>query len=337
MSAVSAVLDDVDRLLATGDSSGALDRLDAANRERPSAQLERRLLTLRHERFEDFRPTVAPACAPIVAEPAETPSLLPEMNPEHLDVAALREGLASHGCVRIPGLIGSGAAAELRRGIDAAFEAFDHRKDSRDDDAKRWFSPFTPSSGDYRIGGRTWMRESGGLWAVDSPRMFVQVLELARTTGVRRLIEDYFGERPAMSANKCNLRRVPVTSATNWHQDGAFLGEGVRSMNLWLGLSDCGVDAPGLDLVPRRFDGVVETGGGDAFFDWSVSSDTVAEVAGEAGVIRPEFRAGDALLFDHLSLHRTAVSAEMTKERYAIESWFFAPSHYPEGQIPLIF
>jgi len=27
----------------------------------------------------------------------------------------------------------------------------------------------------------------------------------------------------------------------------------------------------------------------------------------------------------------------MTSERHAIESWFFAPSTYPEGQIPLVF
>ena len=54
-------------------------------------------------------------------------------------------------------------------------------------------------------------------------------------------------------------------------------------------------------------------------------------------MLRPEFAPGDALLFDHLFLHRTAVDPEMTKERHAIETWFFAPSAYPDGQIPLVF
>jgi len=27
----------------------------------------------------------------------------------------------------------------------------------------------------------------------------------------------------------------------------------------------------------------------------------------------------------------------MTNERYAIESWFFAPSSYPDGQIPIVY
>jgi ectoine hydroxylase-related dioxygenase (phytanoyl-CoA dioxygenase family) len=54
-------------------------------------------------------------------------------------------------------------------------------------------------------------------------------------------------------------------------------------------------------------------------------------------VLRPEFAPGDALLFDHLLLHRTAAGEEMTRERYAIETWFFAPSLYPGGQIPLVY
>jgi len=46
--------------------------------------------------------------------------------------------------------------------------------------------------------------------------------------------------------------------------------------------------------------------------------------------------AGDAILFDDMNLHRTAVTPEMTEERYAIESWFFAPSHFPDTQIPVV-
>jgi hypothetical protein len=43
------------------------------------------------------------------------------------------------------------------------------------------------------------------------------------------------------------------------------------------------------------------------------------------------------LFFDERFLHRTAVSETMTQERYAIESWFFAPSHYPDDQLPVVF
>ena len=64
--------------------------------------------------------------------------------------------------------------------------------------------------------------------------------------------------------------------------------------------------------------------------------ETVAALAGDTPVVRPEFGAGDVLFFDDLFLHRTAVSPEMTKDRYAIESWCFAPSAYPPRQVPAL-
>jgi hypothetical protein len=137
--------------------------------------------------------------------------------------------------------------------------------------------------------------------------------------------------------NKTTLRRVPLDTSTDWHQDGAFLGDGIRTVDVWLSLSSCGVDAPGLDIVPRRLDHLVETGTGDAKFSWSIAAAEVERAAGATPVCRPSFEPGDALLFDDLFLHRTACDATMTRERYAIETWFFAPSSYPSAQIPLVF
>ena len=62
-----------------------------------------------------------------------------------------------------------------------------------------------------------------------------------------------------------------------------------------------------------------------------------AERAGAEHVVRPVFDAGDALLFNQLTLHRTGVSPEMTRDRYAVEAWFFAPSTYPHEQVPIAF
>ena len=68
--------------------------------------------------------------------------------------------------------------------------------------------------------------------------------------------------------------------------------------------------------------------------------------------MRPVFEPGDALILDHMNLHRTAVDAAMTRDRYAIEAWFFAPSTYgamtsiyddgqdakiPADQIPVVY
>ena len=61
-----------------------------------------------------------------------------------------------------------------------------------------------------------------------------------------------------------------------------------------------------MDVVPVRLEQIVETGTDGANFDWSVSPTVVEGVAGDTGVVRPIFEAGDALLFDHMFLHRTA-------------------------------
>ena len=61
-------------------------------------------------------------------------------------------------------------------------------------------------------------------------------------------------------------------------------------------------------------------------YGWSVSDDLAQRTAGDPGWRRPTFRAGDALLFDEMMLHRTGADPSMPDTRYAIEMWFFAPS-----------
>jgi hypothetical protein len=155
--------------------------------------------------------------------------------------------------------------------------------------------------------------------------------------GVPDLVAAHLGEWPALSVKKATLRRVTKEkSNAAWHQDGAFMGTDIRTVNLWLALSHCGDDAPGLDILPRRLDHIVETGTPGAVFDWSASPDMVERAAEGTRVCRPIFEPGDALLFDHMFMHRTAAGPEMTKDRHGVEMWFFAPSLYPPSQIPLV-
>ena len=61
------------------------------------------------------------------------------------------------------------------------------------------------------------------------------------------------------------------------------------------------------------------------------------EVAEGAQVQRPIFEPGDVMLFDELFLHATGADIDMPNTRYAIESWFFGPSKFPEGYAPVAF
>ncbi len=133
---------------------------------------------------------------------------------------------------------------------------------------------------------------------------------------------------------KCTLRKVDPDAGHGWHQDGAFMGD-VRALNVWLSLSRCGDESPGMDIVPRRLDHLVPSGTEGAIFEWSVSPKVAEEAAGETGIVRPIFEPGDVLLFDDLFLHSTAAEPSMKKSRMAIESWFFGASASPAEYAPL--
>lgn len=322
-------------LEADGRPLAAIQFLMDCNRRRGDRLVEEELVRIRHEGYDAIHhPSASPAAIAAAPNPGDQ---LPELSVHDLTAESLCAGMTKHGCVLVKELVTNDRAVELARGVDRALAAFDAgAQGAPASETSPWYRPFTPLPGDYRVGGRrNWMRASGGMWTVDSPRLLFDVLRCFEDIGIGELLTEHFGERPALSANKCNLRRVAPDTNTNWHQDGAFLGAEVNSVNVWLGLSHCGVDAPGLDFVPRRFDALLETGTEDAVFDWSVSPSVVERL--DAPVLRPELGPGDALLFDHLFLHRTGVDPEMTQPRHAIETWFFAPSAYPKGQIPVLF
>jgi hypothetical protein len=96
------------------------------------------------------------------------------------------------------------------------------------------------------------------------------LIETMNDVGVGELAHRYFGETPAILARKVTLRRMPHNFGGGWHQDGAFMGSGIRSLNVWLALTHCGDDAPGLDVAGRRFDQLLATGNG-AYADWASS------------------------------------------------------------------
>jgi hypothetical protein len=228
-------------------------------------------------------------------------------------------------------------AALLATDIDRAFAAYDAMfAGETSPEVARWLTPFSPGDGSaYTPLQRHWGRNNAGIVLADSPAALFDVTETWAAIGIGQILADYMGEWPALSFKKCTLRRTPADAAAEWHQDGAFLGTAIRTVNIWLACSSCGIEAPSLDVVARRLPELVPMGTGSALFDWSVGIEEADRLAGE-DVARPVFAPGDALLFDQMTLHRTGVGPHMTRARYALESWFFAPSTYPLAQVPLL-
>lgn len=332
---LSRVLKRAERLAARGDFRRAIDLATAANHTLRAPELERRIMVWRANGFPTMDRTRGPSSwPPSFADPFPGLRGVPEIDLSDLSVEVLGGAFQHHGSLLVRGLTTPQQAEYLRVGIDQALNASELVKNGGSpDEIGSWYAemPLDTSTGAMR----GWL---GSVWIADSPRMMYEVLELYKKRGVTRIVSEYLKEPLTLSIGKSTLRRVePVGPPHDWHQDGAFLGKEVRTVNVWLALSDCGIDAPGIDIVGNRLPGVVQTGSHGAQLHWSVGAGLVDELA-QAGtpIVCPVFKPGDALLFDQLMLHRTAVRPEMDKVRYAIESWFFTPSTFPMEQGPLM-
>jgi Phytanoyl-CoA dioxygenase (PhyH) len=268
---------------------------------------------------------------------AECPAVvdrLPEVDATQLDAAVARAAILTHGSLVVRRLVGIDDVVRLRHVIDCVFASVDEASAGRPHD--EWYAPF-PRRDAALAGTRAWLRSKGGVLTGDSPRATAEVSRVLTACGLARLAEEYLGQPPILSLDKWTLRRGSRANGIEWHQDGAFLGEEVLALNCWLALSECGVSAPSLDVVPRRLSEIVATGTDGAEYGWSVGDAAAARAAGPDGWHRPRFSPGDALLFDDKLLHRTGASPSMTDVRYAVETWFFGPSgdtHYID--VPLV-
>ncbi len=301
-------------------------------------------LAARLEKFREREPSHRRT--PIDDEPNQPrwpdDSLIPEVHASELDVAKLRSAIATRGGLIVRGLFDEEMARYYKSVIDEVLDTvyLDPSQRPGLDDPRAAFCN-APGNLDRLMDRLSWRhcryfhQQSGSAMAIECASVAEELLELYDRRGLRDLITEYLGEPPCVSAQKWVLRRskLPVKAA-GWHQDGAFMGPEINSINMWLSLDVCGGDtgAPGLDVVPRRLKQIAGAGDGDAAFHWSVGENAVAA----ADMASPVFAPGDAFFFDHFYLHRTQYKEEsFSRLRYAIETWFFGVGNFSKAQVPL--
>lgn len=311
-------------------------RLSEANGVARDSETERQILRLRHLAAIRLLATdeAAPEHpAPDFARLPETDGL-PEIAAADLTPELLRAGILRDGCVLVRGLIDRDDALDFAAQIDRSFEERE-RLSEGGRPADGYYDEFAPGP-PFEIEEflRDWVKVGGGVLAADAPMLATRMLEMFREVGLLQLVAGYLGEPSMISVEKTTLRKAEPEVSGAWHQDGAFMGD-VRALNLWLSLSRCGDEAPGLDIVPRRLDWLVESATDEAVLDYQVSQSKAEAAAGDIPIIRPIFEPGDALLFDELFLHQTASDPSMPNPRFAIESWFFGASGFPDQYAPI--
>jgi hypothetical protein len=312
-----------------------IEALSARNEDAPDREAERRLVALRHLagiRLIDDAPDGAQFVAPDIDRlPSGDP--LPEIPAAELTPGLIRAGILRDGCLLVRGLVPRERALHLAGQIDRSF-AERERQDAGRSSTDGYYEEFRPHERYGDVQGRTWIQQGGGVLAADAPMLSFEMHELFRGAGLPELVSSYLGEPALISVHKTTLRKAAPSIPGAWHQDGFFMGE-VRSLNLWLSLSRCGDEAPGLDIVPRRLHRYVATATEEAVLDYTISQQKVELAAGDTPVIRPIFEPGDALFFDELFLHQTGSDPSMPKHRYAVENWFFAASGFPSEYAPI--
>ena len=326
-------------MMRQGRHEEAIAWMTVLRRRAVDEDVERLLARCRYMAYVEHPPRGAeiepwPGC---ISDPFAAVAGIPEVPASRLDAHSMAAGIQHHGALLVRGLLSPDLATKLAGDVKSVIEACAswHEQGGVRADSP-WYARLPLREVCQLAQARTGVEGGGGVWLADSPRMLFKLTELFGASGIVDMVSAYFGERPMLSVGKSTLRCVPGSIRhADWHQDGAFMGAGIRSVNVWLALSHCGVDASGLECLPRRLPEVLPTGSHGAYFDWSVGPGMVAEAAQGLATVSPVFAPGDALLFDHFFLHRTGVPAAIAKDRYAIESWFFAPSSYPADQVPL--
>jgi hypothetical protein len=265
---------------------------------------------------------------------------VPEIHASRLEVNILRSAIASRGALIVRGLFDATTMAYYKGVIDGVLDTCYVAPEERptlDDPRAAFCNP--PPNIETVIGKlelvhcRYFHRESGSAMTIESASVAEELLALYARKGLRELLTDYLGEPPCLSVQKWVLRRIGLPAPkASWHQDGAFMGPHINSLNMWVALDECGgtTGSPGMDVLPKRLKGLVDPGADGAAFKWSVSDGLVDD----SEVKSPVFRPGDAFFFDHFYLHRTQ-RGEFARPRYAIETWFFGAGNFSKEQVPL--
>ena len=324
---------EVSRLIAEGRFVETIALVSEANRRSRSGDLERALIALRYHAAMSAEPGPGrEPWPPVYADPFhDVVGVVPEVAAAELTTQILGGAVAHHGALLVRGVFGPDQIERSTASIEATYQS--HIGDGEIDPA--WFTPF-PTDRHNGVLRNMVLVHGGGTWMADSPAGTAQVLDELEAIGVIGAIAGHLGERPYFSLQKSTLRRSePKHKMVAWHQDGSFLDDDVRTMNVWVALSPCGGDrpSPGLEVIPRRIEEILPVDG--VMSTHSISYDLIDELSTGMPTVFPEFDAGDALIFDEHFVHRTHLSREMTQVRYALECWFFAPSHQSSSYTPL--
>ena len=327
-------------LVDNGDFAAALALLMRANRAANDVAIEKLLVQLRHDAFDASARAAPAAIPPPISADASTPGPLPETRSRRADAGDLAGRLASSGLRPRARLDHSGSCGRTRRrhrpGTGRLRRRGRRRIRRRDPAVVR---PVRAQTG--AVQGRRTAELGPGKWGRLDRGLAAHAVRTARHDrgdGYRRDRDRVSRRTPGAVGQQVHAAKGPphfqhrLASGRCLSRDERTNAERlVVAVALRPRTRPVSTSCLAASTTSRRRGPKVPSSTGR----WRPQSWSSSAATSRCSV--PNFRLVTRLLFDHMFLHRTAIGPEMTHERYAIETWFFAPSVYPDGQIPLLY
>lgn len=229
------------------------------------------------------------------------------MDAHRIDLDAAAAGLRRHGVLKLKGLLDPDAISAVGA---AARDLYDER------DARVAAGECLPAPERQSHLRRT--LALGGIVAGGRP-----AADLLDCPAIRALAELHLGEPPRLDPNSYVRALIPGSQiqALPFHQDQSILQTPL--LNVWIPLAECGVHAPGLELVVTdRRDLLAMAGPPDHAVPVErarIDERLVLEVFGPGALWRPTLDPGDVLVFAGTTIHRSHVTPQMTRPRLSVE------------------
>ncbi len=171
-----------------------------------------------------------------------------------------------------------------------------------------------------------------------------ELLDIYRECGLLRVVSDYLDGEPLMFGERAKLRHHRAErdkyAAIPWHQDVNFFGKQSGAVNCWAAVTPCGRDNPGLDIIPwhpeERLGWDEADGLAPLDYGRGMPEGLLEEITARYPPVKVELEPGDAVLFDEMTVHQTALQRWERREQLVTISWFFRAAGFPDWGTPLL-
>lgn len=160
------------------------------------------------------------------------------------------------------------------------------------------------------------------------------ILKAIQKSILPEVYKQFFGGKALASYEYCTVRyQAPDIRHLTYpfHQDGNYqsrAAEDRTGLTTWIPFVDCGTGAPGLQVVANKFDRILPAPKGTREPILATDTDLVLKEYSHR-LWSPQFRAGDVMVFDGFTVHRTYITTEMTEERQSCDFRVFPVAAVP--------